>query len=72
MYRKQFIKEYTQNGFSFEEAMVEIDFAADVMFNFTSKDFLLGKTLENWQLEKLKKIINERVTKKPENVQPCN
>lgn len=66
MYRKSFIKEYTQNGFSFEEAMTEVDFAADVMFNFTSKDFLLGKTLEDWQLEKLKKIIEQRVkTKQP-------
>ena len=62
MYRKSFIKEYTQNGFSFEEAMTEVDFAADVMFNFTSKDFLLGKTLEDWQLEKLKKIIEQRIT----------
>ena len=60
MYRKPFIKEYTENGLTFEEAMSEVDFAADVMFNFTSKDFLLGKTLEDWQFEKLKKVIEQR------------
>ena len=66
MYRKPFIKEYTENGLTFEEAVSEVDFAADVMFNFTSKDFLLGKTLEDWQFEKLKKVIEQRTkTKQP-------
>ncbi len=66
MYRKQFIKLYTENNFSFEEAKSEVDFALSVLFNYGDKDFILGKILELWQVDKLKKIIETRIkTRKP-------
>lgn len=66
MYRKRFIDKYLKNDFSFEEAKVEVDFALEVLFNYTYKDFMLGKIIESWQLAKLEKVFNERVlTHKP-------
>lgn len=66
MYRKSFIDVYLKNKFTFDEAKSEVDFALDVLFNFTYKEFMLGKTLENWQIAKIEKVINERVsTRKP-------
>ncbi len=66
MYRKIFTEEYVKNGFSFEEAISEIDFALEILFNFSYKNFMLGKTLEPLQVEKLKNVIHQRVlTKKP-------
>ncbi len=66
MYRKNFIDKYLNNGYSFDEAKAEVDFALDVLYNYTYKDFILGKTLENWQYSKLEKVIDERIkTKKP-------
>ncbi len=61
MYRKNFIDNYLANNFSFEEAESEVNFALETLFNFTYKDFILGKTLEPWQIEKIEKIIKERV-----------
>ena len=60
MYRKVFINTYLKNGFSFEEAKSEVDFALETLFNFTYKDFMLGKVLESWQITKLEKVIDER------------
>lgn len=60
MYRKVFINTYLKNGFSFDEAKSEVDFALETLFNFTYKDFMLGKALESWQITKLKKVIDER------------
>lgn len=66
MYRKSFIKYYTDNNFSFDEAKSEVDFVLEMLFNFTSKDFFLGKSLEKWQIDKIEKIIKQRVnTRKP-------
>ncbi len=66
MYRKPFIEIYTQNGFDFNEAKSEVDFAMDILFNYTYKDFMLSKEPEDWQKEKLIKIIKERVkTRRP-------
>lgn len=66
MYRKSFIKYYTDNNFSFDEAKSEVDFILQMLFNFTSKDFFLGKSLEKWQIDKIEKIIKERVnTRRP-------
>lgn len=66
MYRKVFIDKYLKNGFAFDEAKSEVDFAFDVLFNYTYKDFMLGKPIENWQLSKLDKVFSERVmTHKP-------
>ena len=61
MYRKSFIKYYTDNNFSFDEAKSEVDFVIEMLFNFTSKDFILGRSLEQWQIDKIEKIIKERV-----------
>ncbi len=66
MYRKIFIDKYLQQGFDFDEAKSEVDFALDVLFRYTYKDFMLGKVLENWQLTKLHKVFDERVsTRRP-------
>ncbi len=60
MYRKQFTDIYKRRGFSFDEAKSEVDFALEVLFNYKYNDFLIGKTLEEWQILKLRKIIEER------------
>jgi len=66
MYRKIFIDKYLSNKFTFDEAKSEVDFALDTLFNFTYKDFMLGKSLEQWQIAKVEKVIEERVkTHKP-------
>lgn len=66
MYRKIFIDKYLKNGFSFDEAKVEVDFALEVLFNYTYKDFMLGKSIEKWQLAKYDKVLNERIsTRRP-------
>ena len=66
MYRNTFINTYLKNGYAFEDAKNEVDFATDVLFNYGYKDFVLGKALKQWQLEKLEKIFNERIsTHKP-------
>lgn len=60
MYRKVFINEYLKRNFSFDDAKSEVDFALETLFNFTYKDFMLGKALESWQIIKLEKVIEER------------
>lgn len=66
MYRKPFIDIYLENGFDFEEAKSEINFALEILFNYTYKEYTLSKTIEDWQKEKLLKIIEQRVkTRKP-------
>ncbi len=62
MYRKPFIDMYLKNGFDFDEAKSEVDFALDILFNYTYKDFMLSKSLEDWQKIKLRKIIQQRVS----------
>lgn len=66
MYEKAFVEKYLKNNFTFDEAKSEIDFIADILFNYSYKDFILGKTLEQRQIEKLNAVINERMqTRKP-------
>lgn len=66
MYRKGFIDRYLKNGFEFDESVSEVDFALDVLFGFSYKDFMLGKTLEKWQITKYQKVLEERLsTRKP-------
>ncbi len=66
MYRKPFIDIYIKYGFSFEEAKAEVDFALDTLFNYSYKDFVMNKPLPDWQIDKINKIIQERViTRKP-------
>lgn len=62
MYRKIFIDKYLTQGIDFDEAKSEVDFALDVLFRYTYKDFMLGKVLENWQVAKLHKVFDERVS----------
>ena len=62
MYRKIFIDKYLTNNFDFNEAVAEVDFALETLFNFTYKDFMLGKKLEKWQLSKITSVIDERVS----------
>ena len=62
MYRKFFIDKYIAQNFDFDEAVAEVDFALETLFNFTYKDFMLGKQLEKWQLAKIIAVIDERVT----------
>lgn len=62
MYRKPFINKYLEFGFDFDEARSEVDFALDMLFNYTYKDFMLGKTLLDWQITKLWNVIKERIT----------
>ena len=62
MYRKPFINKYLEFGFEFDEARSEVDFALDILFNYTYKDFMLGKPLLDWQITKLCNVIKERVT----------
>ena len=62
MYRKPFINKYLEFGFDFDAARSEVDFAIDVLFNYSYKDFMLGKPLLDWQITKLWKVIKERVT----------
>lgn len=64
MYSKHFLKIYTDNGFSYNEAKSEIDFAIFVLFNLTPKDFLLGKELNQSQIDKLNEIFRERISKR--------
>ncbi len=66
MYRKAFIDLYLKDGFIFEDAKNEIDFVLETLFNYTYKDFLLGKTLSQNQIAKTEKIIKERIkTRRP-------
>ncbi|MBQ3642942.1 peptide chain release factor N(5)-glutamine methyltransferase [bacterium] len=66
MYRKFFTDKYIANGYTFDEAISEVDFLFDVLFNYTYKDFMLGKTLNEAQCEKVRKMIEERLqTHKP-------
>lgn len=62
MYRKFFIDKYLTRNFDFNEAVAEVDFALETLFNFTYKDFMLGKQLEKWQIAKFTAVIDERVT----------
>lgn len=63
---KVFTDLYIENGFSFKEAISEIDFICDALYDFGYDDYLRGKTLSEEQREKIKKIIIERVkTRKP-------
>ncbi len=66
MYRKKFIEEYLKNNFTFEEAKSEVDYALDILFHYSYKEYMLGKSLADWQIIKLEKVINERInTLKP-------
>lgn len=60
------IKKYTDNGFSSNEAVSEIDFAIEILCGLNAKDLLIGIMPSKKDILKLNKIIEERVmTRKP-------
>lgn len=61
MYGSFFIQQYLDNGFDLYEAQSEIDFAVDILFGYSAKDFILGKKLSDDEKEKLQKVVSERV-----------
>ncbi len=61
MYRKYFIDAYLESKFTFEEAQSEVDFIFEVLFNYTYKDFMLGKIPETWQIKEIEKVVFERI-----------
>ncbi len=66
MYRKSFIDLYLKQNFCFEEAKNEVDFILEMLFNYTYKDFVLGKSLNENQIEKIERLIKERIrTRRP-------
>ncbi len=64
MYIKSFVDSYISGGFDFNEAKSEIDFALEVLFGYTYKDFLLNKKLDNNQIIKAQKVFDERAKSK--------
>ena len=61
-----FIQQYLEKGFDIYEAKSEIYFAIDTLFGYREKDFILGKKLSEEQINKLQKIVNERLdTRRP-------
>ena len=64
--KKDLIQIYTNNGYSFEEANTEIDFAIEIISGLTSKDILMGIYPDEESTKKIVTIIKKRVkTKKP-------
>ena len=60
-YKDSFRSLYKNLSLSLHEIDSEIDFATDILFNLSPKDFLLGKSLSKEQENILRKIISERV-----------
>ena len=66
MYLKSFLDAYASNGFGMHEARAEINFALDVLFEYTYKDFLLGRKLSDAQIKQAQAVFDERTSlKKP-------
>ena len=59
--KSDLIKIYTENGFSFEEASTEIDFAIEILCGLTPKDLIIGIMPSPKDLEKLKSTVIKRV-----------
>lgn len=60
--KKDLIQIYTNNGFSFEEASVEIDFAIEILCGISPKDLILGIMPDPNDIKKLEKIVQQRVS----------
>lgn len=66
MHESFFIKQYTDNGFDISEARNEINFVLDIVFNYSAKDFIIGKKLSKEEMLCLDKIVKERIkTRQP-------
>ncbi len=59
--KSDLIKIYKDNGFSFDEACAEIDFAIEILCGLTPKDLILGIMPSPKDLLKLESIVNIRV-----------
>lgn len=60
--KKDLIAIYTNNGFSFDEANIEIDFAIEILCGISSKDLLMGIMPDKNDIEKLFEIVQRRVS----------
>lgn len=60
--KKDLIALYEENGFAFNEAVTEIDFAIELLCGISPKDLILGIMPDTKDLEKLKYIVEKRVT----------
>ena len=61
MYGSFFIQQYLNNGYELEEATGEVNFAIDILFGYSEKDFILGKTLNENEISKLQDVVTERL-----------
>lgn len=59
-----FIQQYIDKGFELSDAQSEIDFAIEILFGYSAKDFILGKKLSEKEKNRLQEIIFERLEKK--------
>lgn len=60
--KKDLIQIYTNNGFSHAEANAEVEFAIEILCGISAKDMILGIMPDPKDIEKLKSIIEIRVT----------
>lgn len=66
MHGSFFIQQYIEKGFNKYEAQSELDFAIEILFGYTPKDFILGKELTKEEYEKLQNVLQERLdTRRP-------
>ena len=64
--KSDLIKNYTNNGFSTEEASAEIDFAIEILTGLTPKDLIIGIMPSPSDLQKLEAVIEKRLkTREP-------
>ncbi len=59
--KSDLIKKYTDNGFSFEEATAELDFAIEILCGLTTKDLIIGIMPSPKDIEKLESAVNQRL-----------
>lgn len=62
MILEHFADIYKKGGFSFEEAHSEIYYALEIISGLKYEDFILGKTLSDWQIMKAEAVFKERVS----------
>ncbi len=60
--KKDLIEIYRNNGFSYEEANAEIDFAIEIMCGISAKDMIMGIMPDPKDIEKLKKLVEIRTS----------
>lgn len=60
--KKDLIQIYTNNGFSYSEGVAEIDFAIEILCGISPKDMILGIMPDPKDIQKLKNIVEKRVT----------